>query len=117
MADTEAPKTVESTVDEKKVEEKEKVIEKVDKEKDEDKVEENGEKTENGDSKEEPTETSEEEAEPEPVTDKCSIKRKSSGGDAVDGKDDEKTTPEKKAKIDVDEVEANGEVTEAEAAS
>ncbi|KAH1020733.1 hypothetical protein HUJ04_010346, partial [Dendroctonus ponderosae] len=45
---------------------------------------------------------------------KCCIKRKSTG-DAVDGKAEE-STPEKKAKVDSTpaEVEANGEVTEAE---
>ena len=34
------------------------------------------------------------------ISDKCCIKRKSTGGDAIDGKVDDTTTPEKKAKLD-----------------
>lgn len=52
------------------------------------------------------------------ISDKCCIKRKSTGVEAVDGKTEE-ATPEKKAKLDEApaEAEANGDVTEAEAAA
>lgn len=111
MADTEAQKIVETSIEEKKTEEKEKLAEKIE----EAKAEENGKKAENGDTKE-PEEKEEDKEEPE--TEKCSVKRKSVGGDAVDGKTEE-STPEKKAKLDEApaEAESNGEVTEAEAAA
>ncbi|XP_030767633.1 FK506-binding protein 3 [Sitophilus oryzae] len=107
MADTEAQKKVESTVDEEKVEKKTEEV--VEKSESEEKKTENGE--ENGKEQEES-----EEVKDDTPKDKCSIKRKSTGTDSLDAKTEE-TTPEKKAKLDeaVIESKANGEVTEAEA--
>ncbi|KAL1506445.1 hypothetical protein ABEB36_005811 [Hypothenemus hampei] len=112
MADTEASKITETTIEEKKLKEKEKLTEKLPAE--DEKTVENGDKNENKEEEEE-DEVKESEEPTEPATDKCTIKRKSTGGDAVDGKDE--STPEKKAKIDdaPSEEEANGEVKEAEA--
>ncbi|XP_060524088.1 muscle M-line assembly protein unc-89-like [Cylas formicarius] len=116
MADTEAQKKVESTIEEKKVEEKEKIEATK-----EDKKEENGDKVDKDEAKVKTPEKAEKKSEDKdsPVTDKCTIKRKSTAGDVTDGKATSESTPEKKAKVDdaSPEAESNGDVAEAEVAA